>query len=264
MLGQALPRLRTKISAVVPTGKPFSQVKSRYKDLQQIHSGAFGTAYKAVLNGKKVVVKVVHEHAGTGWSTATILRGTADEARILSKLQKFPFIPRLIEIGTDYFTMEDVDGVGMHVELSKGMTAHKGLSIVIAVGVMASLLHREGVAHSDLHPGNILLTPNGVVLIDFGVAVERDRPPTVALDRRKDFREGMGQDIKYLLNIIDIFTQWPNWPPQLINALVPLKNGFHARVERGEYDEETGKELARELSFIVAQLGAMKSATRLA
>ncbi len=258
MLGQITPRLRTELNPAVPSGKPFSKVRNRYKDLQRIGEGSFGTVYRAVLNGKKVIVKVAHSSGRAGFSTMVIIRGMAEEIRTLMKLQKFPFVPRLIEIGTDYFTSEDVDGISMSDELKSGMTEFKGISIVAATAVMASLLHREGIAHNDIHPGNILLTPNGVVLIDFGTAIDRTRPSPSGIGKREDFRDGIKYDISYLLDIIDIFTNWPDWPKQLINTLVPLKNGYRARLERGAYDEETGMELARDLGFIVAQLGAIK------
>jgi tRNA A-37 threonylcarbamoyl transferase component Bud32 len=258
MFGQALPRLRTELKPVVPSRKPFSKVRSRYKGLQRIGEGSFGTVYRAVLDDKKVIIKVAHSSGRAGFSTMVITRGMIDEIRILIKLQKFPFVPRLIEIGTDYFTTEDVDGISMSDELKAGMTELKGLSIVVATAVMASLLHRDGIAHNDIHPGNILLTPNGVVLIDFGTAIDRAHPAPSGIGKREDFRDGIKYDISYLLDIIDIFTNWPDWPKQLINTLVPLKNGYRGRLERGEYDEETGIELARELGFIVAQLGAIR------
>src|SRR6185436_1864774 len=46
-----------------------------------------------------------------------------------------------------------------------------GFAIEVASGL--AYAHRRGVAHRDLKPGNVLLTPSGVKIIDFGLGQAR-------------------------------------------------------------------------------------------
>ncbi len=48
--------------------------------------------------------------------------------------------------------------------------------------------HRKGIVHRDLKPANILLTKQGVKLLDFGLAKLGVRPRIVGLGRRANRR----------------------------------------------------------------------------
>jgi serine/threonine protein kinase/Tol biopolymer transport system component len=96
------------------------------------------------------------------------------EAKTVSSLNH-PHICVLYDVGSqdglDYLVMECVEGETLAKRLVKGPLP---LEQVLKYGAqMADALdkaHRGGVVHRDLKPGNIMLTPTGAKLLDFGLA----------------------------------------------------------------------------------------------
>ena len=73
--------------------------------------------------------------------------------------------------GIDYLVMEYLEGETLASRLSKGALAPDQVvkyGIEICEGL--EMAHRTGVVHRDLKPGNIMLTKNGLKLMDFGLA----------------------------------------------------------------------------------------------
>ena len=96
------------------------------------------------------------------------------EARAVSKLNH-PNICTLHDVGRqdgiDYLVMECLEGETLEARLRKGPLP---LPDVFRYGIqIANALeraHRSGIVHRDLKPGNIMLTKDGVKLLDFGLA----------------------------------------------------------------------------------------------
>jgi eukaryotic-like serine/threonine-protein kinase len=96
------------------------------------------------------------------------------EARTISSLNH-PNICVLHDVGQqdgiDYLVMECIEGETLSKRLEKGALP---LEQVVKYGMqIADALdkaHRSGVVHRDLKPGNIMLTPTGAKLLDFGLA----------------------------------------------------------------------------------------------
>ena len=96
------------------------------------------------------------------------------EAKTISNLNH-PHICVLYDIGSqdgvDYLVMECVEGETLAKRLEKGpLPLEQVLKIGGQIADALDKAHRSGVVHRDLKPGNIMLTPTGAKLLDFGLA----------------------------------------------------------------------------------------------
>jgi eukaryotic-like serine/threonine-protein kinase len=96
------------------------------------------------------------------------------EAKTISSLNH-PHICTLYDIGSqdgvDYLVMECVEGETLAKRLEKGpLPIEQVLRIGAQIAEALNRAHRSGVVHRDLKPGNIMLTPTGAKLLDFGLA----------------------------------------------------------------------------------------------
>src|SRR6516164_5715070 len=88
-----------------------------------------------------------------------------EEARAIAVLNH-PNICTLHDVGPDYLVMEYVEGQALKGPLPVERAAEYARQILDALDAA----HRMGIVHRDLKPVNILVTKNGVKLLDFGLA----------------------------------------------------------------------------------------------
>src|SRR5712664_3882362 len=96
------------------------------------------------------------------------------EAKTISSLNH-PHICVLHDVGShdgiDYLVMECVEGETLAKRLEKGsLPLDQVLKYGMEIADALDKAHREGIVHRDLKPGNIMLTPAGAKLLDFGLA----------------------------------------------------------------------------------------------
>src|SRR5467141_398126 len=106
------------------------------------------------------------------------------EAKTISSLNH-PHICMLFDVGhqdgIDYLVMECVEGETLAKRLEKGaLPLEQVLKIGAQIADALDKAHRSGVVHRDLKPGNIMLTPTGAKLLDFGLAKPAVPPAGVA------------------------------------------------------------------------------------
>jgi Tol biopolymer transport system component/tRNA A-37 threonylcarbamoyl transferase component Bud32 len=98
------------------------------------------------------------------------------EARAISALNH-PHICSLHDIGqegqTEYLVMEYVHGKPLACPMEVRQAIEFGAQIADALAAA----HRQGIVHRDLKPANILVTREGVKLLDFGIASMRPQIP---------------------------------------------------------------------------------------
>ncbi|MBL8296532.1 MAG: protein kinase, partial [Bryobacterales bacterium] len=80
--------------------------------------------------------------------------------------------------GRDYLVLEYLEGETLAKRLESGPLGFEELR-KIAVEVLEALAcaHAAGIVHRDLKPGNIMLTPTGTKLLDFGIARQQQQQP---------------------------------------------------------------------------------------
>lgn len=146
----------------------------RYEILGKLGKGQTGaTTFHARRKGDGVelALKVVEERAGAV-ATASLLA----EAELLRALGEVPGLVRVRDMGTDggctYYAMDLVPGATLRERLDAEtqLAADEVARIGRALAVTLASLAEVGVTHGDLKPSNVILGPDGPVLIDFGLA----------------------------------------------------------------------------------------------
>ena len=138
-----------------------------------------GEVYKAndTRLDRSVAIKVLPPHfAESAERRARFER----EAKAISRLNH-PHICTLYDVGEQdgirYLVMEHIEGETLAERLKKGaLPLDKAIDCGIQVADGLAKAHRAGIVHRDLKPGNIMLTKQGVKLLDFGLAKPMTSP----------------------------------------------------------------------------------------
>jgi serine/threonine protein kinase len=144
-----------------------------YEIVASVGAGGMGEVYKArdTRLNRVVALKVLAENSAV--DSAAVMRFRR-EAETIAALNH-PNICVLHDIGrestTDFLVMEHLDGESLAERLERGpLKLDDALRIGIDVARALGAAHRTAIVHRDLKPGNIMLTPTGAKLVDFGLA----------------------------------------------------------------------------------------------
>ncbi len=114
------------------------------------------------------------------------------EARAVARITH-QNICTLHDVGEDgpaiFLVMEYVDGATLARRLEEGaLPLPLALRAAIQIADALDHAHRHGVVHRDLKPGNIMLTRDGVKLLDFGLAKLTERDDQVPIEATRSER----------------------------------------------------------------------------
>jgi len=144
-----------------------------YEIQAPLGAGGMGEVYRALDTrlSRCVAIKVLASHLS---SSPELKQRMEREARAISSLNH-PHICQLYDVGshdgTDFLVMEFLEGETLAERLRKGaMLLNEIYKIGSEVAEALAVAHRQGIVHRDLKPGNIMLTPGGAKLMDFGLA----------------------------------------------------------------------------------------------
>jgi len=149
-----------------------------YRIESKIGAGGMGVVYKAVDSrlDRPVAIKVLPASA---LASPDRQKRFVQEAKTASSLNH-PNIVTIYDINTQevdgqpvqYIAMEFVPGETLDKLIGrKGLRAREALKYAIQIADALAAAHAAGVVHRDLKPGNIMVTPQGLVkILDFGLA----------------------------------------------------------------------------------------------
>lgn len=180
------PGASPKPPLLLPKGA--SSLDKKYELIEKVGVGGMATVYKARSrsDGRIVALKIPQEKY---LSDPRFVKRFHREADVLAHLNH-PGIVRVFDHGnegdTHFIAMEFLDGEG----LDRLLESHK-LALVTIVEIMRLVadalrhIHAQGIIHRDIKPGNIMIAPraiapdgsvqpNGVRLMDFGIASGRE------------------------------------------------------------------------------------------
>jgi len=129
-----------------------------YEILVPLGAGGMGEVYRArdTRLGRDVAIKVSHENFTERFE---------QEARSIAALNH-PHICHLYDVGPNYLVMELIEGERLKGPLPIEKAIEYGGQILDALDAA----HQKGITHRDLKPSNILVTKQGIKLLDFGLA----------------------------------------------------------------------------------------------
>jgi serine/threonine-protein kinase len=150
----------------------------RYVLLGQIGRGGVSVVYQGVdtLRARHTAIKLL---APAFVDDPRAWQNMHREAAITARL-RHPNVPRLYDCGeaylpdgtrAPYVVLELLTGVDLAGRLAGGaLPWRKAVALAATVADVLAVAHRRGVVHGDLTPGNIMVTTEGLKIIDFGLA----------------------------------------------------------------------------------------------
>jgi serine/threonine-protein kinase PpkA len=140
---------------------------------RRVAKGGMSTVYRAVQAslGRPVALKVL-KHIDSLQQAERFLR----EARIVAALEhrNIVTIHDVGSVGERYYiAMEFLEGGSLADRIEHGLPEAQALELLEAIAGCLDFVHRRGVVHRDIKPGNILFHADGTAkLSDFGIAQE--------------------------------------------------------------------------------------------
>ncbi|MER7361761.1 serine/threonine-protein kinase [Nonomuraea wenchangensis] len=158
------------------------RLRNRYLLVSRIAMGGMGEVWRArdELLGREVAVKILRSHIHVDPAFRERFR---NEARITASLAD-PGIAQVFDYGEQsdlsYLVMELVHGEPLSAILARNgaIGAEVTLDVVHQTARALHAAHAAGVIHRDIKPGNLLVTPEGIIKVtDFGIARAMEAAP---------------------------------------------------------------------------------------
>jgi Protein kinase domain/GAF domain len=146
-------------------------LRGRYRVLEPISAGAMGQVYRAIdteTDTEVALKQCTNPHHDQRFEA---------EARLLSSLQH----PRVVRIqdhfaaaSGQYLVMDLVRGIDLGALLKQrgqpGLPIEQSIEYTRQTCEALQYVHDQQIVHRDVKPQNLILSENGVVLVDFGIA----------------------------------------------------------------------------------------------
>jgi tetratricopeptide (TPR) repeat protein/tRNA A-37 threonylcarbamoyl transferase component Bud32 len=162
---------------------PFT--RGRYRLLDKLDEGSTGDVYRAFdrLTGQTVAIKQVTPQLKPSTSfeeTMDLRLSLAHEFETLASL-RHPNIIDVLDYGFDltedkrpYIVMTLIENPQTILQAAQGKPLETKVDLLMQMLQALAYIHRRGILHRDLKPGNVLVTNGQVKLLDFGLALTRE------------------------------------------------------------------------------------------
>ncbi|GAA4068018.1 serine/threonine-protein kinase [Nonomuraea soli] len=154
-----------------------------YDVVARLGEGGQGVVYLGrASSGEQVAIKLLHRAlVADPEARGRFLREVAVAQRV-ARFSTAPVLHADLDGSRPYIVSEYVPGPSLR-ELVQNEGPRRGASlerIAISTATALAAIHRAGILHRDFKPANVLMGPEGPVVIDFGVARALDSPGTTA------------------------------------------------------------------------------------
>ncbi|MDW8806568.1 serine/threonine-protein kinase [Streptomyces scabiei] len=148
-----------------------------YRIIGRLGAGGMGTVHAGVTSdGTRVAVKVIHpEQAQEAEFRARFTREVALSSRVTGPYV-IPLLAADTEAATPWLATAYVPGptLDQHVRERGPLSEGSLYALAAATAQALATIHAVGVVHRDVKPQNVILTPAGPRVLDFGIAHASD------------------------------------------------------------------------------------------
>ncbi|GGK56618.1 hypothetical protein Ppa06_10250 [Planomonospora parontospora subsp. parontospora] len=144
-----------------------------YRLVGVLGEGGQGTVYLGqTSSGRRVAVKVLHTRMAAEASVRERFEREAALARRVAVFCTAQVLEAGVSDGRPYLVSEYVPGPSLQqLVAGEGPRTGSGLErLAVATATALAAIHRVGIVHRDFKPANVIMGPEGPVVIDFGIA----------------------------------------------------------------------------------------------
>src|SRR6266446_3941824 len=174
-LSQATKQAETAARLDIQTLKPGDIIEGRYKYIDRIGRGAFGTVLlmEDTVVDERLILKFLNPNVS---QDEEVMKRFVHELRYSRKITHknviriydFLYIQGLYAISMEYFPSHTL---GSEVVNDKPIDLQRALQFGIDMCTGMTVAHQVGIVHRDLKPANVLINQDGLLkIVDFGVA----------------------------------------------------------------------------------------------